>query len=141
MEVNWNCQEIKVAMGDVRFSVYPTFGCPKTRFVQGVVSRFGGLAWISVGPEGSELRVPVPDPSSGNLAGDGSGEGRCSCVADFVSSALERDVPVFVSGTVGDRVALSLEFVSGSADSVSDNERIPCSPSHDGGCSAPRSAF
>lgn len=141
MEVNWNCQEIKVAMGDVRFSVYPTFGCPRTRFVQGIVSRFGGLAWISAGPEGSGLRVPVPDPSSGSLAGNGSEEGGCSCVADFVSDALALDVPVFVSGTAGDRVALSLEFVSGSADAVSDDERIPCSPSNDGGCPAPRSEF
>lgn len=140
MEVDWNCKEIKVTMGDTKFSVYPEFGCPKTRLVQGIVSRFGGLAWISAGPEGSKLSVPVPN-SSGTLAGDGSREGEYSYVADFVSAALERDVPVFVSGTVGDRIALSLEFVSSSTNSVSDNERIPCSASSNGEYHAPRSEF
>lgn len=140
MEVNWNCKEIKVAMGDTKFSVYPEFGCPKTRLIQGIVSRFGGLAWISAGPEGSKLSVPVPN-SSGALAGDGSREGEYSYVADFVSAALERDVPIFVSGTVGDRIALSLEFVSSSTNSVSDNERISCSASSNGEYHAPRSEF
>ena len=141
MEVDWNCKEIKVTMGDVKFSVYPEFGCPKTRFVQGITSRFGGLVWVSAGPEGSKISVPVPDSSSGTLAGDGSSEGKCSYVADFVSAALERDVPIFVSGTVGDRIELSLEFVSSSANSVSDNERIPCSASSNGEYTAPRSEF
>lgn len=140
MEVNWNCKEIKVAMGDTKFSVYPEFGCPKTRLIQGIVSRFGGLAWISAGPEGSKLNVPVPN-SSCILAGDGSREGEYSYVADFVSAALERDDPIFVSGTVGDRIALSLEFVSSSTNSVSDNERIPCSASSNGEYHAPRSEF
>ena len=140
MEVNWNCKEIKVDMGDMKFSVYPEFGCPKTRLVQGIVSRFGGLAWISAGPEGSKLSVPVPN-SSGTLAGAGSREGEYSYVADFVSAALERDDPIFVSGTVGDRIALSLEFVSSSTNSVSDNERIPCSSSSNGEYHAPRSEF
>lgn len=140
MEVNWNCKEIKVDMGDMKFSVYPEFGCPKTRLIQGIVSRFGGLAWISAGPEGSKLRVPVPN-SSGTLAGDGSREGEYSYVADFVSAALERDDPIFVSGTVGDRIALSLEFVSNSTNSVSDNERIPSSASSNGEYHAPRSEF
>ena len=141
MEVDWNCKEIKVTMGDMKFSVYPEFGCPKTRLVQGIVSRFGGLAWVYAGPEGSKLSVPMPDSSSGTLAGDGSSEGKCSYVADFVSAALEHDVPVFVSGTVGDRIALSLEFVSNSSNSVSDNERIPCSASSNGEYTAPRSEF
>ena len=141
MEVDWNCKEIEVTMGDTKFSVYPEFGCPKTRLVQGIVSRFGGLAWVSAGPEGSKISVPVPDSSSGTLAGDGSSEGKCSYVADFVSAALERDVPIFVSGTVGDRIALSLEFVSNSSNSISDNERIPCSTSSNGEYTAPRSEF
>lgn len=141
MEVNWNCKEIKVAMDDIKFSVYPEFGCPKTRLIQGIVSRFGGLAWISAGPEGSKLSVPVPNSSSGALAGDGSREGEYSYVADFVSAALERDDPVFVSSTVGDRIALSLEFVSSSTNSVSDNERIPCSASSNEEYHAPRSEF
>lgn len=140
MEVDWNCEEIKVTMGDTKFSVYPDFGCPKTRLVQGIVSRFGGLAWVSAGPEGSKLSVPVPN-SSGTLAGDGSREGEYSYVADFVSAALKRDDPIFVSGTVGDRIALSLEFVSNSTNSVSDNERIPCSSSSNGEYHAPRSEF
>lgn len=141
MEVDWNCKEIKVTMGDTKFSVYPEFGCPKTRLVQGIVSRFGGLAWVSAGPEGSKLSIPAPDSSSCTLAGDGSSEGKCSYVADFVSAALERDVPVFVSGTVGDRIALSLEFISSSENPVSDNERIMCSTSCDGSCPVPRSEF
>ena len=58
MEVNWNCKEIKVAMGDMKFSVYPEFGCPKTRVVQGIVSRFGGLAWIYTEFGGSKLAFP-----------------------------------------------------------------------------------
>lgn len=140
MEVNWNCKEIKVAMGDTKFSVYPEFGCPKTRLIQGIVSRFGGLVWISAGPEGSKLNVPVPN-SSGTLAGDGSREGEYSYVADFVSAALERDDPIFVSSTVGDRIALSLEFVFNPTNSVSDNERIPCSASSNGEYHAPRSEF
>ena len=140
MEVNWNCKEIKVDMGDTKFSVYPEFGCPKTRLIQGIVSRFGGLAWISAGPEGSKLSVPVPN-SSGTLAGDGSREGEYSYVADFVSAALERDDPIFVSGTVGDRIALSLEFVSNSTNSVSDDERIPCSASSNGDYHAPSREF
>ena len=140
MEVDWNCEEIKVTMGDTKFSVYPDFGCPKTRLVQGIVSRFGGLAWVSAGPEGSKLSVPVPNSSS-TLAGDGSREGEYSYVADFVSAALKRDDPIFVSGTVGDRIALSLEFVSNSTNSVSDNERIPCSSSSNGEYHAPRSEF
>ena len=141
MEVDWNCKEIKVTMGDTKFSVYPEFGCPKTRLVQGITSRFGGLAWISAEPEGSKISIPVPDSSSCTLAGDGSSEGKCSYVADFVSAALECDIPVFVSGTVGDRIALSLEFVSNSANSVSDNERITCSASSNGEYTAPRSEF
>ena len=141
MEVNWNCKEIKVTMGDTKFSVYPEFGCPKTRLVQGIVSRFGGLAWIYTEFGGSKLSIPAPDSSSGSLAGDGSVEGKCSYVADFVSAALERDVPVFVSSTVGDRIALSLEFISSSENSVSDNERIPCSTSTNGEYHAPRSEF
>lgn len=140
MEVDWNCEEIKVTMGDTKFSVYPDFGCPKTRLVQGIVSHFGGLAWISAGPEGSKLSIPIPN-SSGTLAGDGSREGEYSYVADFVSAALERDDPVFVSGTVGDRIALSLEFISNPTNSVSDNERIPCSASSNGEYHAPRSEF
>ena len=141
MEVDWNCKEIKVTMGDTKFSVYPEFGCPKTRLVQGIVSRFGGLAWVSAEPEGSKISIPVPDSSSCTLAGDGSSEGKCSYVAEFVSAALEHDVPVFVSGTVGDRIAFSLEFISNSANSVSDNERIPCSTSTNGEYHAPRSEF
>ena len=141
MEVDWNCKEIKVTMGDTKFSVYPEFGCPKTRLVQGIVSRFGGLAWISAEPEGSKISIPVPDSLSCTLAGDGSSEGKCSYVADFVSAALECDIPVFVSGAVGDRIALSLEFVSSSADSVSDNERISCSASSNGEYTTPRSEF
>lgn len=141
MEVDWNCKEIKVTMGDMKFSVYPEFGCPKTRLVQGIVSRFGGLAWVSAEPEGYKLSVPVPDSSSGDFAGNGSSDGKCSYVADFVSAALEHDIPVFVSGTVGDRIALSLEFVSSSANPVSDNERIPCSASPNGEYTAPRSEF
>ena len=141
MEVNWNCKEIKVAMGDMKFSVYPEFGCPKTRVIQGIVSRFGGLAWISTEFGGSKLSIPAPDSSSGSLAGDGSTEGKCSYVVDFVSAALKRDIPVFVSGTVGDRIALSLEFISNSENPVSDNERIMCSTSCDGSCPVPRSEF
>lgn len=95
--------EARKAGGDVkrRFTVHPQFGNPKTRFVQGIADKVGGMIlYLETWTGGHVVNVlPVPRTRGSHANGSGEGEGELQYAANFAANAAARGYDVIAVGS------------------------------------------
>lgn len=104
--------------------MHTDYGAPKTRFVQGIADKTGGLvvyfeAWRP-GDERPSQCIPVTGFRGVEANGSGQNEGNLMYAADFVDNALGRGYAVTAVGSSRIRYEISVKCSGGSRDDATE---------------------
>lgn len=111
---------IRVTVGTVSSTVYPKYGCPKTRMAKAIISAGGDSPAIVL--TDSEIRKSIPIPLLSGLRFEGSGEseGTIATLSSLVAACL--DVGRYELSVNGNKI--TLENVECATDPVSDSSDL-----------------
>lgn len=106
------------------FCVHTDYGAPKTRFIQGIADKVGGLvvyfeAWRP-GKDAPTQCIPVTEFRGTGANGGGASEGNLMNAADFVDAALSRGYAVTAVGPSRVRYEISVKCTGGSRDDATE---------------------
>lgn len=114
------------------FCVHSDYGCPRTRFAQGIADKVGGpVIYLETWTEGSDKPtqcVPVSEFRGTNANGFGGSEGVLCNAADFVNAAMTKNIMVTAMGSARIRYKITTKCSNGSRDDATESAAASARP-------------
>ena len=111
---------IRVTVGTVSSTVYPKYGCPKTRVAKAIVSAGGDSPAIVLTDSKIGKSIPIPLLSGLRFEGSGESEGTIATLSSLVAACLDDGrYELAVNGN-----KITLENVECATDPVSDSSDL-----------------
>ena len=111
---------IRVTVGTVSSTVYPKYGCPKTRMAKAIISAGGDSPVIVLTDSKIKKSIPIPLLSGLRFEGSGESEGTIATLSSLVAACLgDGRYELAVNGN-----KITLENVECATDPVSDSSDL-----------------
>ena len=115
---------IKVTVGTVSSTIYPKYGCPKTRVAKAIVSAGGDSPAIVLTDSKMKESIPIPLLSGLRFEGSGESEGTLATLSSLIAACLDDSkYELTVNGS-----KITLENIECVADPVSDSSDLETDP-------------